>query len=269
MKVSHRLAAGLLALAIATAAPGLSLAQDAEDDWDLVQAPERNLTMAVLAFDGGPAVVVRCLGGAFEVLLSGLTRIDGQTTLLDMGFDDEPLRMTHWWPTESAGLFKAAHAQYLARRLRAGGALTITERVEEDEAGVRYVIPLVPSPAAVDAVFSACNLPKDDPRISGDAWASAISGEQMSWLERPTPTYPEVALQAGIMAGRVYISCVAMPSGEIRNCQADSQSPANVGFDRAALRSLREARLNPYEPSDAREAEEGRLIVNSIAFRLQ
>lgn len=267
MKVSDWLAAGILTIAVAT--PGLSLAQDAGDDWDLVQDPARNLTMAVLAFDDGPAVVVRCLGGAFEVLLSGLTRFDGQTTLLDMGFDDEPLRMTHWWPTESEGLFKAAHAQYLARRLRAGGALTIAKRVEEDEAGVRYVIPLVPSPAAVDAVLSACNLPKDDPRVSGDAWAATLPLGQTSWQRRPTPNYPEVALQAGIMAGRVHISCVAMPSGEIRDCQADSQSPANVGFDRAALRSLRDARLNPYEPSNAREAEEGRLIVNSIAFRLQ
>jgi len=267
MKISHQLAAGLLALALSM--PGVSLAQDAGDDWDLVQDPARNLTMAVLAFDAGPAVAVRCLGGSFEVLLSGLTRFDGQTTLLDMGFDDEPLRMTHWWPTEPAGLFKAAHSPYLARRLRGGGALTIAKRVEEGEAGVRYVIPLVPSPGAVDAVLSACDLPKDDPRISGDAWASAISGEQMSWLRRPTPTYPDAAFQARVNAGRVYISCVAMPSGEIRDCRADSQSPPNVGFDREALRSLRDARLNPYEPSNAREAEEGRLIINSIAFRLQ
>lgn len=267
MKISHKLAAGLLALALSM--PGVSLAQDAGDDWDLVEDPARNLTMAVLAFDAGPAVAVRCLGGAFEVLLSGLTRIDGQTTSLDMGFDDEPLRITHWWPTESAGLFKAAHSPYLARRLRAGGALTIANRVEEGEAGVRYVIPLVPSPGAVDAVLSACDLPKDDPRISGDAWAATLPSDQTSWQRRPTPNYPEVAVQTGIMAGRVYVSCVAMPSGEIRDCQADSQSPADVGFDRAALRSLREARLNPYEPSSSREVEEGRLIVSAIAFRLQ
>ncbi|WP_370238397.1 TonB family protein [Brevundimonas sp.] len=265
MKMSHWLAATAMALAM----PGVPLAQDVGDDWDLVRDPERNLTMAVLAFDSGPAVLVRCLSGEFEVLLSGLTRMDDQTAMLDMGFDDEPLRITHWWPTESAGLFKAAHAQYLARRLRAGGALTIAKRVAEDEAGVRYVIPLVPSAAAVDAVLSACDLPADDPRVTGDAWAATLPSEQTSWQRRPTPSYPEVAVQAGIMAGRVYVSCVAMPSGEIRDCQADSQSPANVGFDRAALRSLRDARLDPYEPSNAREAEEGRLIVSAIAFRLR
>jgi TonB family protein len=131
------------------------------------------------------------------------------------------------------------------------------------------VIPLVPSPGAVDAVLSACDLPKDDPRISGDAWAATLPSDQTSWQRRPTPNYPEVAVQTGIMAGRVYVSCVAMPSGEIRDCQADSQSPADVGFDRAALQSLREARLDPYEPSSSREVEEGRLIVSAIAFRLQ
>jgi hypothetical protein len=269
MKVSHQLASGLSALAIATAAPGLSLAQDAGDDWDLVQDPERNLTMAVLAYDSGPAVAVRCLGGAFEVIVSGLARFDDQTTSLKVGFGDEELRSTHWWPTETPGLFTAAHSAQLARRLRDGDPLTITKPVEEGETGVRYVIPLVPSPAAIDTTLAACDVPKHDPRVGEDAWDSTLASDQITWDRIPSPNYPDLAFSRGEYQARVYFSCVAMPSGELRQCQVDSQNPANMGFDRAMLGSMRDARMKPYEPSDSTQGEEGRLMQGSMIFRIE
>lgn len=262
MKMSHWLAASAMALAM----PGVSLAQDASDDWDLVEDPSQNLTMAVLAFDGGPAVAVRCLGGAFEVIVSGLTRFDDQTTSLKLGFGDEELRSTSWWPTETPGLFTAAYAAHLARRLRDGDALTITKPVEEGETGARYVIPLVRSPVAVDRALAACNVPQHDPRIGEDTWVSALTADQVSWERRPTPNFPDQAFQQGEHQGQVNLSCVIMPSGDVRQCQVDSQSPARMGFDREALDSVRMARTTPYEPANDREAEHGRLILFSIRF---
>ncbi len=266
MKVSHWLTAGVLTVAMAT--PGLSLAQDAGDDWDLVQDPSQNLTMAVLAFDGGQAVAVRCLAPTFEVILTGLPPRTGSTVALEIGFDDEDLRDIHWWTSEVPGLYVAVHPGLLARRLREGGDLNVVVAAEGEEARRRYVMSLVPSGAAIDATLAACGLPRDETRASGDSWVRPDSRDTLTWDSRPTPTFPDRAIGRSNW-GHVFLSCVALPTGRVEQCQIDSERPENLGFGEAALASARRARVVPYTPTTDEEAAQGQILRFSVAFRLR
>lgn len=266
MTFSQQLAAGLLALALSM--PGVSLAQDVGDDWDLVQDPERNLTMAVLAFDSGPAVAVRCVAGRFEVILTGLPESDEQTVTLELGFGDEELRDTTWWGSEVSGLLASTRPGLTARRFRQGGDLNIVVPAKEGEARRRFVMDIVPSVSAINAVLTECDQPIEDTRIPGDQWVLPDYPVAPSWQRRPTPTFPDRAVNNSSW-GLVFLSCIAMPDGAVRQCQVDSEGPPNLGFGEAALASVRTARSSPYTPANSLEAEHGRLLEFTMSFRLQ
>lgn len=266
MKVSHWLTAGVLT--VATATPGLSLAQDAGDDWDLVQDPARNLTMAALAYDSGPAVAVRCADGKFEVILTGLPESDEQTVTLELGFGDEDLRETTWWRSEVPGLLASTRPGLTARRFRQGGDLNIVVPAKEGPARRRFVMDIVPSASAINTVLTECDQPVVDARVPGDPWALPDYPVAPSWQRRPSPTFPQRAVNNSSW-GLVFLSCIAMPDGAVRQCQVDSEGPPNLGFGEAALASVRTARSSPYAPANSSEAEHGRLLQFTIAFRLQ
>lgn len=264
MKMSHWLVASAMALAV----PGVSWAQDASDDWDLVQDPARNLTMAVLAYDSGPAVAVRCVAGRFEVILTGLPESDEQTVTLELGFGDEELRDTTWWGSEVPGLLASTRPGLTARRFRQGGDLNIVVPAKEGEARRRFVMDIVPSVSAINAVLTECDQPIEDTRIPGDQWVLPDYPVAPSWQRRPTPTFPDRAVNNSSW-GLVFLSCIAMPDGAVRQCQVDSEGPPNLGFGEAALASVRTARSSPYTPANSLEAEHGRLLEFTMSFRLQ
>ncbi|MDP3400590.1 MAG: energy transducer TonB [Brevundimonas sp.] len=266
MTVFRGLAAAALAIAMAT--PGLSRAQDAGDDWDLVQDPGRSLTMALLAYDSGPAVAVRCADGRLEVLVSGLPESSEQTVTLELGFGDEELRTTTWWRSEIPGIYASTRPGQIARRFRQGGALNIVVPGEEGEARRRFVMDLVPSASAINTVLTDCGQPIVDTRVPSDPWVIDYDQERLSWQRRPTPDFPALAVNRSSW-GLVFLSCIIMPDGTVRQCQVDSEEPPNLGFGEEALASARTARGAPYTPTNAEQAEHGRLIHFTIAFRLQ
>lgn len=68
------------------------------------------------------------------------------------------------------------------------------------------------------------------------------------WLSRPTPSFPESALSQGFNSGRVELDCEVDLDGRLTQCQVVSETPADVGFARAAIESLRTARVSVRGP---------------------
>jgi len=69
------------------------------------------------------------------------------------------------------------------------------------------------------------------------------------WLERPSASqvaraYPEEALRRS-MGGAVVLSCQVTAAGAVEACDVASESPAGVGFGRAALTLSRDFRMKP------------------------
>ncbi len=69
------------------------------------------------------------------------------------------------------------------------------------------------------------------------------------WLRRPTGEdlaryFPDIAVEAGV-GGRAVISCRAMATGELAQCEVVSETPAGFRFGEAALRLAPLFRLAP------------------------
>lgn len=81
-----------------------------------------------------------------------------------------------------------------------------------------------------------------------------------SWVERPTPSWPAEALEAGATSGSVALSCRAEADGKLADCQIDSETPTGAGFGAEALRAAARARLSPRTVEGA--STDGRVRFN-------
>lgn len=75
--------------------------------------------------------------------------------------------------------------------------------------------------------------------------ASEVSDQEI-WSEpyelarRPQPTFPD---QARVNGGHVDLVCVVAAEGRVNNCEVLAERPAGQGFGRAAIASMRQARI--------------------------
>lgn len=67
------------------------------------------------------------------------------------------------------------------------------------------------------------------------------------WVRQPRAEYPQEAQRRGVTAGSVSIRCQVAADGRLRDCAADEESPAGVGFAEAAILSLRDARVAVHD----------------------
>lgn len=65
------------------------------------------------------------------------------------------------------------------------------------------------------------------------------------WLRRPTPEFPDRALDRGVMRGSVELSCTVDGSGRLANCEVMQETPQGLGFGASALRETRRALAAP------------------------
>ncbi|MBN8552671.1 MAG: energy transducer TonB [Caulobacterales bacterium] len=90
-------------------------------------------------------------------------------------------------------------------------------------------------------------------------WFALICGVALSvppaapdWMVRPQPQFPHGAYVAGVTEGSVQLRCDAASDGVLSSCVVLSEQPEGVGFARAALDSLAQARLTPIPPGEPR-----------------
>lgn len=233
-------------LVCATAFP--ALAQDADQDWDVMNDPRKKLTVAYTQFDNGVGIATRCVDGGFEVILSGLPPAGRATTRpLRIAFGDENLAESRWTVAINDTVAVSELPAPFARELRAGGRLRILVPNGASEGrNLLYDLTLPASSVSIDQTLTTCNRPLVDPR---DAELDALQEDgvpvNLAWAVRPAPEYPA----SNYARGFAVATCVANPDGTLRDCAIETEHPRDGRFGAAALAGAQRARLqNMAEP---------------------
>lgn len=210
------------------------------DDWTL--ASDDDVTAAVIGYDSGIDIVVRCAGGRFETLIAGLPPATGRTRELRFSDGPGPGQPDTWYvgryPTVAVTTFPAR----FARSLREGGSLNmVVPGGAENGRNLRYVLDLPASPSAINATLTACGKPIDDPR---DALIEEVAEgglpEGIAWRRAPEPNYPDRRMYEW---GFASVSCLSDPGGVLRQCEVEAEHPLDGGFGQATLNAVRAARV--------------------------
>lgn len=248
MRLLRRLAV-LPMLAIA----GNALAQDEQADWEFRADPRTRTTLAGLATTTGINVVVRCVDGGLEAILTGLPPIDAEERQIGVGFGEEPINDQRWNVAIDNTVAVSELPASLARKLREGGQMQLRfVAAGEDGRTIRYVIDLPPSPTAIDATLTACGRPLVDPRdLELEAVGDNGLPADLEWLRRPRPSHPRPMRYT---KGFAVVTCMAERDGGLRDCIVETEHPRDAGYGEATVRATRSARLtntiNPDAPID-------------------
>lgn len=231
-------------------------------DWELVSVRDEHAMIASLNF-GDNVLALRCQRGVLDFIVTGLpeTGATSRRVRVTVGAGEAE---EEGWSTFS-GSATASEPGRMARRLRAGGPLNL--RLEPIEAGAdgepaqpprRYVFPTPPSAGAIDQVLTRCDEPLQDDRDEIPRVASSV----ITWLDLPSPSYPETRTAMEARAGEFRLMCIVQPEGRLKDCEAIREFPARAGFAEAAVTSVRRARLQP-PPAEA----VGKIAIFNIRFR--
>ena len=74
-----------------------------------------------------------------------------------------------------------------------------------------------------------------------------------SWARPPAPEYPLAAMKAGVESGRVTLSCIVQPNGQLTGCTVRNETPPGLGFAESALAATQRARVSPRTVDGAAE----------------
>lgn len=249
-------------------APGL--AQDTAGDWELSEAPSRNLTMATLEYEGAPAIAARCVDGEAELMIAGLSPVAEETR--DVVLEVAGSSVSAQWRTVSGSIAAALIGGMTLRDLMAGGEVVVT--VRDTQPARRFRLQAPPASRAVGRVLAACGYPltseRDaERRLMRDEWRQRVAAGEVrpdgpSWVRRPTGRYPNVASDRGIRAGHAQISCYAQANGRLRDCVVEAEYPVGMGFGAEAVRGAQDGRLTARPDS----ASKDELITFTTRMRL-
>jgi len=250
----------LIPALILLAAASPAIAQDPNEDWDLTANAERQLTLATLDF-GDNVLALRCQAGTLDLLLTGVPVSTGPTrsAVVSAGAIGEETQI--WSALPGQPVIGADEPARLARQLRAGGPLDV--RLAPEDAADRprrYQLTAPPSERAVNAVLTACGEPLDEPR---DLIARLSPGNGPSWAAQPIPAFPDNPVAIAAERAGVNLSCIVGPDLGLTDCRVEAESPTGAGFGASALRSARDARLNP--PADGTDIR-GQMLRFTMRF---
>lgn len=237
---------GVLASAILITTPALAQDVPSNPDWDLIRDPQNKLTIAVIAFDSGLGIAVRCHNRAYQALIAGLPPVEGERRTLRIVFGDKEEAVSSWNVALQNDTAVSDFPAPFARELRNGGRVQI---IVPDGGGpgrnLRHVLQLPASTAAIDETLTACGRPLVDPR---DAELEEIGPTglpfNLEWKRVPRPDYPGGRTYT---RGQAVLTCVGEQDGRLRDCEIESEHPMGGGFGEAALRSTRAARTTPLD----------------------
>lgn len=87
--------------------------------------------------------------------------------------------------------------------------------------------------------------------------ANPWTSTEIVWVQRPTPEFPQRAMQRGVWEGEVALRCVVALGGRFNGCEVKSESREGVGFRQAAVVAMRGARFQTAaggpQPGDSYE----------------
>lgn len=241
-------------------------AQATQDDWDITESPERRLFAASTTFSSGIAVILRCVNGQFDAVITGLPAVEPGTEwrTVSLQFGEAPAGATLWFVGTNPSSVISRLPAPLARRFREGGVVKL--RIEDPgQAGrrLRYDLELPASAANIDRALSACGRPTSDPR---DALLQGVENSGLPgdivWDRAPEPRYPEGRT---FDRGFVVTSCLTRQDGELTDCIVESEYPLGGGFGEEALRPAGRAKVRL--DADPSAPVPTRMIIYSTNFR--
>ncbi len=264
--------------ALAAGAPVLAQESAPQgEDWTLTSVPERKAVMATIDFTSGLAVAARCVDGVYDVLITGLPEAPRRDMSRELGVQagDQQEPYTSVWTvgTRRNTAFSRIPA-VVARDLAKGGKLQIIVPSTSGGPRTRYVMDLDPSSIAIEQTLTACGRPMVDPR---EARAKEIDGngqdglpDTVQWQTMPRPVFPESVNGRSPLEGYVVLSCVLTDTGQMTECQTESEQPAGYNLWRSVERSLPRARLKLSEQAAAAGVSlAGRMVRFSVNFKME
>lgn len=266
------------AAALAAGAPALAQETTPQsEDWTLTSVPERKAVMATIDFTSGLAVAARCVDGVYDVLITGLPEAPRRDTSRELGIQagdqEEPYTSVWTVGTQRNTAFSRLPA-VVARDMAKGGKLQVIVPSTSGGPRTRYVMDLNPSSTAIEQTLTACGRPMVDPR---EARAKEIDGngqdglpDTVQWQTMPRPVFPESVNGRSPLEGYVVLSCVLTDSGQMTECQTESEQPAGYNLWRSVERSLPRARLKLSDQAAAAGLSlAGRMVRFSVNFKME
>jgi hypothetical protein len=234
------------------------------DSWTLTRSGQS--VLASVHLGNGIAVVTGCHESQSFAYIDGVSQSgdnDGQMIVLTSVETGRKIDVLTFQSESQASSITPA---MLAREFRSGGRFLVTLQDADEMVLSSGEIELLPSTHSIDETLRACDRPLEDTRrLRYPGQPADRPPETRSWDVLPRMEYPSRALRTGV-EGIVTLSCVALPTGAVRECVVENETPLNYGFGDASLRSVSEARLSvPVSmPENA-----GTIIVFSQRWNLQ
>ena len=215
-------AASLCALACA----GGQAAPVEDDDWELVEDPAQELTLAAVRYDGGQSILAQCQRGRLVLLLTGLPESE-EMVLVAATRADGRATTQRWTPVVGPGTYRSVTPGREARFLRGGGAYVVRSAVGAATA-INATFDLPGQSANLDRVLTACGWALEDDRDLLEEADVTIAPRSS---RRPPPPFrvPSVPERE--------VSCVVRET-RLRECRADHPPSANTSNTRSLIRAV-------------------------------
>lgn len=233
----------ITALAVALClSPVAAFAQDA-DDWEFVEDPARELTLAAVRYDGGQSIIAQCQRGRLVVLLTGLPE-GGEMLRLAATRADGRVAAQRWTPVAGPGTYRSVTPGREARFLRGGGGYVVRS-ASGAATPVNATFDLPGQSANLERVLTACGWALEDDRD--------LLEEADVFLDRPSPRREPPPYRVPSVPERE-VSCVVREM-RLRDCRADHPPSARTPNTRSLLRAVQGEEVHVPTGADPAAAE--------------
>ena len=228
--------------AILCAGPGAAFAQD-EDDWELVEDPAQELTLAAVRYDGGQSIIAQCQRGRLVLVMTGLPE-SGELLRLAATRADGRAAAQRWTPVAGPGTYRSVTPGREARFMRGGGAYVVRS-ASGAATPVSATFDLPGQSANLERVLTACGWALEDDRDLLEE-ADVFLDRPSARRERPSYRVPSVPERE--------VSCVVREM-RLRDCRSDHPPSARTANTRSLLRAVQGEQVHPAIGADPAAAE--------------
>ena len=208
-------------------------AQEVEDDWEFAEDAARGLTVAMVRYEGGQAIVAQCEGGVLKGALIGLPATTETHYAVQARRGDGRTDNQLWAAAPGQTAFMTDSAARSLRFMRGGGLFEII--AEPGSAAIRATFDLPSQSANLDRVLTACGWPLEDERdVIPEVRGILIQISRSEALgARTSPARPTIE-----------INCLTR-SRELRECRPGRLRPGFEVADRRAAEAMNGTSIAP------------------------
>ncbi len=198
----------------------------AQDGWDVETDAERGIVVASVIYEGGVGIAVQCRDHTLDLVLLGIPSAtaeevgDSGRRVLETGPSADNLTRSQWKAESGSPVAMSRYSARFARSLKQSETYIVQIPAGADGPARRMAIPLPSDSAGLDEPLTACGYRTRDPR---DALPLADPPLVPGWSARGFD-FGGGEITAGY---RLEISCVITDSDRVRDCQIESERPAD------------------------------------------